>query len=106
MGSSVGTLLSPRSSRRLVLLIAIAVLFASIAQAAHYHKEELNRFGGTDVHCLLCLYAAGTAGPPTIRSLPTLPPGPRERRVTPCVNCVEGGYAASYEARGPPTEFR
>jgi hypothetical protein len=80
-----------------------AVLLAGIAQAAHYHRDKLGRPGSVDTHCLLCLYAAGTAAPPAIHQA-TRPAETRLReRVDPhCIGCAENHYAASYDARGPP----
>jgi hypothetical protein len=93
-----------RTRRRIAFILALAVLFAGIAQAAHYHKDELA--GGhsqNDVACLLCLYAASTAGPPATGRI--LPPAiPRY-----CGYRTDGGPGhlslhapASYDARGPP----
>jgi hypothetical protein len=88
--------------RRIALAMAVAILFAGIAQAAHYHKAELAR-GSTDVHCLLCLFAAGSAGPPAAglpapaiatRSWPYEPPASITRPQSRCGAC--------YDARGPP----
>ncbi|HEX4025857.1 MAG TPA: hypothetical protein VHX52_14315 [Steroidobacteraceae bacterium] len=92
-----------RLRQRIALAMAVAILFAGIAQAAHYHKDELVHPGSTDVHCLLCLYAAGTAGPPAIASL--VPDGgPRQRDYRPphSIPCPFGIRVASYDARGPP----
>ncbi len=82
--------------------MAVAILFAGIAQAAHYHKDELTR-GTTDVHCLLCLFAAGSAGPPAIVQL-VRAAAPRyfSYRFPSSIPCPQSNYAASYDARGPP----
>jgi len=62
--------LRPKPRRHITLVVVLAIFLAGIAQAAHYHKSEPTR-GTTDVHCLLCLYAGGTAGPPAIaRAVP------------------------------------
>jgi len=93
-----------RARRHIALLLAFAVLFAGIAQAAHYHKDELA--GGhsqTDVHCLLCLYAASTAGPPA-PAPQAVPAAPRYcgYRLPACLGRLTLHTAASYDARGPP----
>jgi hypothetical protein len=90
-----------RSRNRIALVMAVTILLAGIAQAAHYEKSELAG-GRPDVHCLVCLYAGGAAGPPAIaqvlQALPsscsyTFP----SNTVPPPSHCV-----APYEARGPP----
>jgi len=84
----------------MALAMAMAIAFAGIAQATHHHKDALVG-GTTDVHCLLCLFAAGSATAPVamvqpavLRSfsyhLPTSSSVPRSND------------AASYDARGPP----
>jgi hypothetical protein len=83
--------------------MAVAILLAGIAQAAHYHKDELVHPGSTDVHCLLCLFAAGSAPPPAILPLVRLP-GPKhcDYRLADSNRCPESTDPASYDARGPP----
>jgi hypothetical protein len=92
-----------RALRRIAFFLTFAVLFAGIAQAAHYHRGELSGHSQTDVHCLLCLFAGGNATPPApIRAIaPTAP------RYCGYLHPVRPGFltlhtAASYEARGPP----
>src|SRR6185437_12677015 len=51
-----------RWRRRITVFLAMAVLLAGLAQAAHYHRDNLAR-GSTDVHCLLCLFAASRTTP-------------------------------------------
>jgi hypothetical protein len=83
--------------------MAFAILFAGIAQAAHYHEDQLVHAGSTDVHCLLCLFAGGSAAPPVI--LPIVPPAvPRHCDYRPADSspCPESTDPASYDARGPP----
>jgi hypothetical protein len=103
MGFSVGAFLSMRTCRRIAVAMAATVLFAGIAQAAHYHRDDLARPASTDVHCLLCLYAAGAAGPATVPAL-VRPAGicARAQRFLHCIGCVEDQHTASYDARGPP----
>jgi len=101
------TLASPlfresRARRRVLLVMAAAILLAGIAQAAHYHKDEFAR-GGTDVHCLLCQYAGGTAALPVpVRVAPPAPP-PYQAVICPTtLPCAQRSEAAPYDARGPP----
>jgi hypothetical protein len=89
--------------RRIVLTLAFAILFAGIAQAAHFHKDELTGHESqADIHCLLCLYAAGTAGPPALIAR-VAAPRPRYARA---VLIRQLPYirrdASAYQARGPP----
>jgi hypothetical protein len=81
--------------------VAVAILLAGIAQAAHYHKAEPAR-GTTDVHCLLCLFAGGTAGPPAMAVV--LPPAVRHSSYRfPSAQVFPLTHApVPYEARGPP----
>ena len=91
-----------RPRRRIAWLMAVAILLAAVAQAAHYHKDERGKFGGADPHCQLCQYAGGTAALPV---LPTAPPAARpyrDYRPPHSIPCPGGILAASYEARGPP----
>ena len=82
-------------------LVGIAIMLAGIAQAAHYHRTELAR-GTTDVHCLLCLFAGGSAGPPAIAQ--ALPGAPRYRTYRFSLTTVRAPnhHPVPYEARGPP----
>jgi hypothetical protein len=92
-----------RLRRRIALAMAVAILFAGVAQAAHFHQDELIHPGSTDVHCLLCLFAGGSATPPAV--LPFVPPaGPRHCDYRPphSIPCPESTDPASYDARGPP----
>ena len=91
-----------RVRRRVALGMAIAILLAGVAQAAHYHKDEQGNFGGADPHCLLCQYAGGTAAPPVPLTVPAAPPLCRDYRPPHSIPCPEGYLAASYDARGPP----
>lgn len=92
-----------RLRRRLVLLLAVAVLFAGIAQASHYHKYELAGGNSTDVHCLLCLYAASSAAPSAPTKLLQRTALLLVRGSCP-VNLTRPRSLApaSYDARGPP----
>ncbi len=92
---------APRSRRRVALVMAVVILIAGIVQAAHYHKSELAG-GAPDVHCLVCLYAGGSAGPPTVAQV--LPPSPSHCSYsfpTATVPLLEH-RTAPYQARGPP----
>jgi hypothetical protein len=77
-------------------------LLAGIAQAAHYHKDELGNLSGTDLHCVVCLYAGGTAPPPILPTVPAAVPPYRDYRPPHSIPCPESIFAASYDARGPP----
>jgi hypothetical protein len=79
----------------------VAILLAGIAQAAHYHKTQLAR-GTTDVHCLLCLFAGSSAGPPAIAQ--ALPGASRYYCYRfPIISIwAPDHHPAPYEARGPP----
>lgn len=87
---------------RIVLAMAVAILLAGIAQAAHYHKDESGHFSGQDEHCLLCTYAGGTSAPPVPPVLPPALPLSRDYRPPHSIPSPEGILAASYDARGPP----
>ena len=52
-----------RLRRRIALVMAVAVLFAGIAQAGHFHKLEVGTHNDVHLQCLLCMYSAGSAGP-------------------------------------------
>jgi hypothetical protein len=92
----------PRWCRRVILFLTFAVLFAGIAQAAHYHESELVQ-GSTHVHCLLCLFSASSASPP---ALARVMPSPVPRFCS--YRCLAIGVGAVnsertlYDARGPP----
>ena len=75
--------------------MTVAIILAGIAQAAHYHKDEA-RYGSTDVHCLLCLYASGTAGPPALQHVPDVKPSCLDYRPPHSIPCPESIDAASY----------
>ena len=91
-----------RTRRHIAWALAVAIFLAGIAQAAHYHKDDLQS-GTTDVHCLLCLYAASTAGPPPVVQLVQ---GNVQRccsyRCPAALPRPQLDDAASYDARGPP----
>jgi len=91
-----------RVRRRIALAMAIAILLAGIAQAAHYHKDKQGTFGGTDPHCLLCQYAGGAAALPVLPAVPPALPPYRDYHPPHSIPCPEGIVAASYDARGPP----
>ena len=85
------------------MLLVFAILLAGIAQAAHYHKPTAVR-GSTDVHCLLCLFAASSASPP----VPPQAPAPLLARY--CINpspttlpCPASPSPGDYDATGPPS---
>ena len=82
--------------------MAVAILFAGVAQAAHYHQDKQGNFGGADTHCLLCQYAGGTAALPALPTVPPALPPYRDYRPPHSIPCPEGILAAFYDARGPP----
>jgi hypothetical protein len=93
-------LFSSRLRQRIALAMAMAIAFAGIAQASHHHKDELAR-GTTDVQCLLCLFAAGSApGPPAI--VQAVVPSARSYHFPTSILVPQSSDAASYDARGPP----
>jgi hypothetical protein len=103
MNAPLRSFLQIQVRRRIAWAMAAAILFAGIAQAAHFHKDELIRPGSTDVHCLLCLYAGGSATPPAVVPLvPRVGPRLRDYRAPDCLACPESADTASYDARGPP----
>lgn len=101
MSSPSPAWLRPKPRRHIALAVALAILIAGIAQAAHYHKSAPTR-GTTDVHCLLCLYAGGTAGPPAIAQ--AVPAAVRYSSYRfPCAQVFPLTHqSVPYEARGPP----
>lgn len=103
MNLSLQSILPPQLRRRIALLLVLAVLSAGIAQAAHFHKDEL-KSGQTDVHCLLCQFAGGNATPPAplalVRSAAPRYCSYRCFASTPCPDSCD---VASYDARGPPS---
>ena len=94
---------STRLRRRLTLALSLAVLFAGFAQAAHFHKDELaGHESQVDIHCLLCLFAAGSATPPAVTSLAAAP-APRFHSPQWVTLLPPRTFeTASYNARGPP----
>lgn len=91
-----------RVRRRIAWAMAVAILLAGIAQAAHYHKDKQGDFGGADPHCLLCQYAGGTAALPVLPTVPPAPPLYRDYHPPHSTPCPAGILVASYDARGPP----
>lgn len=91
----------PGSRPYIAWVVAVAILLAAVAQAAHSHKSELTR-GTTDVHCLLCLFAGASAGPPAITQAPPPPPRYWSYRAGSRSGCPQNHQPLPYEARGPP----
>lgn len=91
----------PRSRRYIAWVLAAAILLAGIASAAHYHKTELAR-GTTDVHCLLCLFAGASAGPPTIAQAVQGAARYCSYFYPVASVCTANHHPAPYQARGPP----
>lgn len=97
------TLLSSGPRRRIVLALVLAIVFAGFAQAAHFHKDELaGHESQTDIHCLLCLYAAGSAGPPAATARVAAPLPRYARAVLVCQLPSVRRDASAYQARAPP----
>jgi hypothetical protein len=92
----------PKGRRRLALLLVFAIVLAGIAQASHYHQPNATR-GSTDVHCLLCLFASGSASPPVPAQAPAVPRLHYYVARRPAVTrSPASGPLASYDATGPP----
>lgn len=91
-----------RPLRRIATTMAVVVLLAGMAQAAHFHQDELGRFGGVDVHCLLCQYAGGHAAPPALPPMPVAATEHDGECPPVAIFRAEKILAASYDARGPP----
>ncbi|HTT03787.1 MAG TPA: hypothetical protein VMF64_00745 [Steroidobacteraceae bacterium] len=95
--------LSPRPRRRIILALVLAILLAGFAQAAHFHRDELaGHESQTDSHCLLCLYATGTAGPPAVTARVAAPAPRYGRRLIALRIPLIRADAAPYHARAPP----
>ena len=92
----------PRLRRKIVATMAVAVALAALAQAGHFHKDELARLGSTDAHCLLCQYAGGSAPLPALPQLPAAGPPARDHSQPPPIPAPTATLTASYDARGPP----
>lgn len=90
--------------RRLIALVAVCALFgASLAQAAHFHKNESARGAETHLQCLLCVHADRGAGPPELpqHTGPTLA---LLMLIAPLGAAAPGRpRAVFYDIRGPPT---
>ncbi|HEX2790944.1 MAG TPA: hypothetical protein VHN17_10980 [Steroidobacteraceae bacterium] len=89
--------------RRLVALIAVFAVFGgSLAQAAHFHKNEGLRGAETHLQCQLCMHADRWAGPPELpqHNGPSL----TVRMVIAPLPTAQPGRAPAgfYDARGPP----
>jgi len=102
MSSSSNFLLRIRPLRRIAMAMAMVVLLAGMAQAAHFHQDESGRLGGADVHCLLCQYAGGHGAAPAMPLLPSAATAHDIIRPPLSIFRPEKIFAASYDARGPP----
>jgi len=89
------------SLRRLALAMALSLLLAGFLQAAHWHKAEAGHGQRADVQCLLCLHAAGSAGPPVQPQTPRVP-GTALAPLSQAPAWVPATTVAAYDARGPP----
>jgi hypothetical protein len=89
--------------RYLVPVLIFAVLFASLAEASHYHRDQAGQRGDAHVQCLLCLHSAGSAGAPHIPGVARSGAIVRIASLPILAVLVESPCAASYDARGPPT---
>jgi hypothetical protein len=93
---------SARLRRRIAIVMAMAVLLAGIAQAAHFHKLELGQHSDVHLQCLLCLHSAGTAGPPEVVRLVQGAVTVRAFVSPAIASLPQDAAIASYDARGPP----
>jgi hypothetical protein len=88
--------------RRLVQIMAVLVLLAGIAQAAHFHKPELAQHNDVHLQCLLCIYSGGSAGPPVVARLVQGAAAYRPYPLPAAASIPRDAVVASYDARGPP----
>ncbi|MFI4894915.1 MAG: hypothetical protein ACHP9W_01175 [Steroidobacterales bacterium] len=93
---------STQLRRRMALLMAVAVLFAGIAQAGHFHKFEARQHSDAHLQCLLCLYSASSAGAPAVVRLVVGAVAYRSYLLPASASIAYEVAVASYEARGPP----
>ena len=91
-----------RLRRRIIAPLVVALVLAALAQAAHFHNDELVRLGSTDVHCLLCQYTGGSAPLPALPQLPSVGLPARDLSEPPVIPGPTSSLKASYDARGPP----
>lgn len=91
-----------RLRRHIIATLVAAMMLAALAQAAHFHKDELVHLGSTDVHCLLCQYAGGSAPVPTLPQLPAAGPPAVDHSPAPALPAPTARLTSSYDARGPP----
>ena len=102
MSLSLGSLSRVKTRQCVALVLVCSLLFAGIAQASHFHKDELAR-GGIDTHCLLCAYGGGNAAPPVIAQLAqAVAPWSCQYRFPYSTSRAPNNQSASYDARGPP----
>jgi hypothetical protein len=102
MSSSSNFLLRIRPLRRIAMAMAVVMLLAGMAQAAHIHQDDSGRLGGADVHCLLCQYAGGHAAAPAMPLVPSAATAHDITRPRLSIFRPEKLVVASYDARGPP----
>ena len=102
MPSAAAPFCSARLRRRIAMLMAVAVLCAGIAQAGHFRKLELRQHGDVHLQCMLCMYSAGTAGPPDVVRLAQGAIAHRGYALPATAPDVQDAALASYDARGPP----
>jgi len=86
----------------IVTIVALFVGIAGIAQAAHFHRDDVRTHAGTDIRCLLCAHAEratapAVAAPPLLFQiawsilLPVI-----------CVAVATASVTAGFRARAPP----
>jgi hypothetical protein len=93
-----------RTMRRyLVPVVVFAVLFASVAEASHHHRDQLGQRGDTHLRCLLCLHSTGSAGVPPVPTVVHSTTVVRIARSPAPQVPAEIRSVASYDARGPPS---
>jgi hypothetical protein len=86
----------------MAIAMTLALWFGGIAQAAHFHKDELGQRGESHLHCLMCLYAGGNATPPEAPQLVVGAAVVRLCAVATPASLPTSFTLASYDARGPP----
>jgi hypothetical protein len=102
MKSAAPPFSSARLRQRIAVIMAVAVLFAGIAQAGHFHKLEVGQHNDVHLQCLLCMHSAGSAGPPAVVRLVQGAIVERSFDLPALASVPQDAAVASYDARGPP----
>jgi hypothetical protein len=96
------TYLRTQLHRQMLPLLAGFVMFAGIAQAAHFHHEDAGQ-PDTHLQCLLCLHAASGGGTPHVAGVVRITRVVQILHVQSPTLSFQTVDAASYDARGPPS---